>query len=607
MRSGPDDACRRWRVLLPVLGMLAGTAVPLPATADAPARPEAIPPGDYAWPVAHARWRIADLMKDGGITGLSVALVDGDRIVWTEAFGQAAPGTPATPDTAFRVGGISAIVTLLATQRLVDAGRLDLDAPVASVMPDFRVRARYPDARPVTIRDLMTHRAGLPVEHLDGAMAKAPAPWETVLDLLAGTDPVAPPGSRSQESALGITLLGLVVQTVAGASFQTHVQQAILGPLGMARARFATGAAPGPGDAVAFRDGKPRPVLGVRNVPAQGLHASAGDLARILRYLFGAPDALAALPLRPALRDMFWQPQNRDVALDLGLPVGLGFVLTGFGPLGLVGAGPVAVAASGDDRFPGVLAALPDHRLGVVVLSNAAEARQAIHRIAGELLANALDARSGIRQPPIPDFPYADPPWSRDRLARFAGSWATLMGLVRVEVRGPHLRVKALGKTFRLVPRTDGLLHLEYRLLGLFKIDLKELGALGFSQTTVEGRDYLVLHQGTTRVPFGVRARPGPLPAAWEARLGRYRLDNPGDEPSPFSRIRLKRQEGLLTAELTLKDMGGMVVALVLQAEDDDRASFDGVGPGAGAILEARDQTPAVLTGSGWRYVRIGD
>lgn len=590
-----------------LLATLAPMMLAVGARAAEPPRPDTITRGDFSWPIAHARWRIADLVAEDQVAGLSVALIDGDRIVWTQGFGRATPDAPASEQTAFRVGGMSALPTILAALRLADAGRLDLDAPVADVLPGFRVPQRFPDARAITIRDLMTHRSGLPPDHMAGAVARSPAPWASVLDLVAETQPVAPPGTRSQESALGITVLALAVQQAADAPFESHVRDAMLKPLGMATARYDTGARPAPGDAVAFREGKPRPSLGVRNVPALGLHASVTDLARIVRFLFGAPDATTAAGLRDDTRASVWRVQNADVPQDLGFPVGLGFVLAGFGPLGLVGAGPVAIASAGSDRMPGVIAALPDHGLGVVVLSNTAEAGQAVNRVAGELLANALDAKAGIRQPEIPDFPYADPPWPRNRLAAFAGSWATLLGLVRVEVRGSHLRVKALGKTFRLVPRTDGLLHLEYRLLGLFRIDLKGLGALGFSMVTVEGRDHLVLHQATTRVAFGVRTEPGPLPATWAARLGRYRLDNPGDAPDPFTRIRLKRQDGLLTAELRLRDMGGMTVSLVLRPDGDDEAVFDGVGPGAGGVLEARDDERTVLSHAGWRFVRTGD
>jgi len=342
-------------------------------------------------------------------------------------------------------------------------------------------------------------------------------------------------------------------------------------------------------------------------VPGLGLHASVGDLARVLAYLSGSPGAAAALPLSAASRNAFWQVANADVALDLGFPMGLGFSLGGFGPLGLVDAGPVAVAQSGDLRFPGIVAALPRHGLGVVVLANAPEARQLVARVAGQLLGDALDAKAGIRQPPIPEVPYADPPWPRERLASFTGTWATQMGLVHVASRGDHLQVKALGKTFRLVPRTDGLLHLEYRLLGLFKINLKEVGIFGFSKTVVGGRDYLVVHQGASRLPFGVRVAPAPIPAAWEARRGRYKLENPGDEPAPFNRIHLKRQHGLLTVDLGIREMDGMVVTLVLRPDGDARAVIEGVGAGAGAVLEATDEGRTVLSGSGWRYVRVRD
>ncbi len=589
-------------LLLLVLSPLSRTAL-----AAEPARPDAILAGDYDWPIAHACWAVTELLKNERIAGMSVALVDGDRVVWAQGFGRSAPEATASDQTSYRVGGMSAIVTLLAAFRLADEGRLDLDAPVTDIVPLFKIRKRFPEARPITIRDLMTHRSGLPPEHLAGAAAKTPAPWATVVDLLVETYPTAPPGARSQESSLGITLLGLVIQNVAGVSFATYARDMVLGPLGMSRARFATGASPAIGDAVAYRKGKPLSPLGVRNVPGLGLHASVTDLAQVLRFLFGASDVTAALPLSADARDAFWRINNANVELDFGFPVGMGFALAGFGPLGLIGAGPVAVASTNDNHFPGVIAALPEHRLGVVVLSNSSQANQAVNQVAGELLANALDAKAGIRQPEIPEFPYADPPWSREQLATFAGPWATLMGLVQVEVKRNHLRVKALGRTFRLVPRTDGMLHLEYRLLGLFKINLKGLSALGFSLTTVDGRDYLVLHQGSTRVPFGVRGEPGPLPAAWEARLGRYRLENPGDEPVPFDRITLKRQAGLLTAKLRIRDMSGLVISLVLRPEGDGRAEIDGVGPGAGGVLEAIDGEQTVLTGSGWRFVRTGD
>ena len=94
------------------------------------------------------------------LPALSIALVDDQRIVWARGFGFAdAAGTvPASADTVYRVGSVSKLFTDLAVMQLVEQGRLDLDAPVSRLLPEFT--PVNPFKVPITLRHLMSHRAG---------------------------------------------------------------------------------------------------------------------------------------------------------------------------------------------------------------------------------------------------------------------------------------------------------------------------------------------------------------------------------------------------------------------------------------------------------------
>src|SRR5947207_9721701 len=95
------------------------------------------------------------------LPALSIALVDDQEIVWAKGFGFANPQAkiPATADTVYRVGSVSKLFTDVAVMQLVEQGRLDLDVPVTRYLPDFQ--PVNPFHKPITLRQLMTHRSGL--------------------------------------------------------------------------------------------------------------------------------------------------------------------------------------------------------------------------------------------------------------------------------------------------------------------------------------------------------------------------------------------------------------------------------------------------------------
>ncbi|HLJ51681.1 MAG TPA: serine hydrolase [Bryobacteraceae bacterium] len=99
-------------------------------------------------------------MQDKALPALSIALVDHDRVVWTRDYGDIAGAV-------YRVGSVSKLFTDIGIMQLVERGRLDLDAPVNRYLPNFH--PHNPFGKPITLRELMSHRSGLvrepPVGH----------------------------------------------------------------------------------------------------------------------------------------------------------------------------------------------------------------------------------------------------------------------------------------------------------------------------------------------------------------------------------------------------------------------------------------------------------
>jgi CubicO group peptidase (beta-lactamase class C family) len=140
----------RRRTILLLMVCIAGCS-------SAPTRPESVGRGEYAKVAEYVSALVRHEMKKGGVTGLSIALVDDQRVVWAEGFGYAdKAGTgPASPDTVYRAGSISKLFTATAAMQLAEQGRMDIDRPLGDYLPGFSIRTRFLDAAPITPRSIL--------------------------------------------------------------------------------------------------------------------------------------------------------------------------------------------------------------------------------------------------------------------------------------------------------------------------------------------------------------------------------------------------------------------------------------------------------------------
>lgn len=591
-----------WLTLILIVFTLLG------GCSTAPTRPDALARGDEDATRRYLEKLIDHEMGRSGTPGLSIALVDDQRVVWAQGFGFAdlERKLPATPSTVYRVGSISKLLTDVAAMQLVEQGRLRLDEPLQTYLPEFSIRQRRADAPPITVRQLMTHHAGLPRDLLKGFQAARPAPFDSVIRDLQGETAAYAPGQIFWYSNVGVTLLGSVVERVGAMPFAAHMQRAVLQPLGMSDAAFEPGVSASPWMATGYhrRDPKPEPPL--RDVPAGGLNASVSDLSRFISMVFAGGMSGPNRVLRAETVEAMLSPQNGSVPLDMNFHVGLGWMLSTLGRSTLQGAGVVAHHAGAIAGFRSQLYLLPQHKLGVVVLANSDTATEAVDRVATEALAVALEAKTGIKQPPHVPVPPSGDPVPAAAAASLAGDYTTLVGPARIVPIGGKLRAEVAGHTFDLVQRRDGMFALDYALLGLVHLDLGPLSDVGLAVRQVSGHQVLVARIGAQEMLVGDRVTPPADLGAWRRRLGDYAITNLGDDRRFIERLRLVEDRGYLVVELTATDSPKRTDRLLLKPLSDDEAIVLGpLSDGGESIRVRMVEGEEHLVASGLRARRV--
>jgi len=179
------------------------------------------------------------------IPGASLAIVEGDRIVHFRGFGRARPGgeTP-TPQTPFFIGSLTKSFTALAVMQLVEAGRIELDAPVQRYLPWFRVADPAASAQ-MTIRHLLNQTSGLPFlasQLILAEMDDRPDAIERQIKAISTLKPSHPVGEKCQYCNLNYNILGLIIESASGESYGGYIQKHIFDPLEM-RHSYTTKAA----------------------------------------------------------------------------------------------------------------------------------------------------------------------------------------------------------------------------------------------------------------------------------------------------------------------------------------------------------------------------
>jgi len=234
---------------------------------------------------------IEEQMQRLNIPGISLAIIEGDQIVYLRGFGRARPyGEEPLPQTPFFIGSTTKSFTALAVMQLVEAGKVDLDAPLQHYLPWFRVADPQASAQ-ITVRHLLNQTSGLPLSPGWQSLADfddSPDATERQARALSTLLLERQPGSAFEYSNVNYNLLGLVIEAASGESYADYIQTHIFDPLKMSHSYTLQEVAQQDGLAVGHQTwfGIPVPVPDLSvpggSLPSGQLISSAEDMAHYL-------------------------------------------------------------------------------------------------------------------------------------------------------------------------------------------------------------------------------------------------------------------------------------------------------------------------------------
>lgn len=321
------------------IALAAFALAPLPALAQDPARMDAV---------------VRDDADKGAFMG-AVLVARDDVVLFDKGYGSANLewNIPNDGATKFRLGSVTKQFTAVAILLLQDRGKLTLDAPVKTYLPD--APAAWDK---VTVRHLLTHSAGIPnfTNFPDyGATKTLPATHDSLIARFRDKPLEFAPGEKFAYSNSGYVLLSAIIEKLSGQSYAAFVAENLFKPLGMADTGYDSHAMILPRRASGYAPGPKGPVNAdyiSMTIPqgAGGLYSTTWDLLKWQRGVYGGK------LLTPAALVAFRTPYKDGYALGVGVQS--------------AGGSTTIEHGGGIEGFNTSLAYDPDRKLTVVVLGN---------------------------------------------------------------------------------------------------------------------------------------------------------------------------------------------------------------------------------------------
>jgi CubicO group peptidase (beta-lactamase class C family) len=325
------------------------------------------------------------LPTDRSISG---AIVKGNKIIWSKAYGISSLESQAVADTTtiYRIGSISKSFTAFLLMLLVQDGVINLEDPVERYLPEIVGLRGYSDDTRITFQQLATHRSGLAREPALSDAAMGPIEqWENkVLESIPTTSFNAKPGEKFGYSNIGYGILGLALSRAAKKPFTTLVEERIFKPLQMRSSYFIVPEECRPYLSAGMQDlpdgqtdmKTPLEEHGGRGykVPNGGIYSTPNDLARFMICNMGLSYSLLKNENRALM-------QNKVVTIGENNHYGVGYFINQEDSATIINhSGAVAgyTATFAFDKGSGY---------GVVLMRNYVDGEPDIWRLPFELLA----------------------------------------------------------------------------------------------------------------------------------------------------------------------------------------------------------------------------
>jgi CubicO group peptidase (beta-lactamase class C family) len=383
--------------------------------------------------------RLHELGEEFAVPGAAVGvLLDGDEHYAVHGVTSLENPLPVDEDTLFQFGSTGKTITATAIMRLVEQGRVRLDAPVRTYVPELRLKDEDTAAR-VTVLHLLNHTAGWQGDFLEDTGPGEDAVARYV-ERMVELEQVAPLGAEASYNNASLVLAGRVIEKVTGKNYEDATRELVLAPLGLhgilsnsseageiMTRRFAVGH-------TTKVDGTTRVVrpwysLGRAIVPAGGRSSSIRDQIAWARFHLGdgrAPSGEQILSRDTLL--LMQQPTVSQVGSAIGDHVGISWLLKDIDGVRLVSHGGSTVGQLSAFEM------VPARTFAIAVLTNSSPNGAHLHEA---MVKWALRAYLGIAEPePVPLT------LSPDELLGYTGDYESIGAWAHLTAAGGELRVK---------------------------------------------------------------------------------------------------------------------------------------------------------------------
>jgi len=420
--------------------------------------------GDFPGAVSVLDSIIRKNLEQQRVPGAAVALVHEGRVIFSQCYGYAdiQKKVPITEDTYFMIGSLTKSFTALAVLKLIEQGKVDLNADIKKYIPDFSIKNLDGGETLITVNHLLTHTSGLMIDYYVRLTGKKNQSNADLLSQLQKEYLCFKPGSASKYSNIGYRLLGIMIEQVTGERFESYLEKQIFEPLGLNQSSFLyTDEIAGHmskghnGDTEMSR-------IDNEDKPASGLFSTLKDLTIFLKFLsssstpspggFDNNQIIGSIikNANPTI-DTFYD--NKNIYSS-------GWYLNSYQFRGI----HTVLSGSGNiNGFSTAITYIPEERLGIVILTNSSVGWKANMEIMARGLRGMIDVFRG---------PDTQAPDHENQKIKSTGEYESLCGryvgfgpIVDFFQKKNRLHAKFKGPAALLIPEGDGVFKPVLRIL----------------------------------------------------------------------------------------------------------------------------------------------
>jgi len=545
----------------------------------------------YAYVKEYMRWYIKEQMNDNEIMGLSIALVDDQKIVWQEGFGYAdkSKGIKATPQTRYRAGSITKLFTAMATMKLVEEGKINIDKPFRKYLPEFSIKSRFGSTNNITPRTIMTHHSGIPGDWGNTEFGIHPLPYTEYVKSIKNEYVAYPPNTIMSYSNLAVTLLGHAAEKVSGMRYADYVTKVLFKPMNMSHADLKT-VLSGYNASKSYKEGKETTEYADGLVPAGALNISVEELSHLAMMINANGVYKQHKVLNASTLKKMFSVQNKNVAFDMGEEIGLGYFID----KNILGTKDVAYHHGGNTIAQNAYFIVSPHsKLGVVVMANTSGIDAT--EVARELLKKAWETKTGKKVEKKKLVVKHD--------SDFEGIYSTVFGKVSIKKESKNAySVSTDNGTFKLFKTKNNTYKIKYKLLGLFAITNDMLDKVELYMDDIGEHNVIIASMESRKFIGGVKVEtPISIPEVWKTYVGHYKVINNYE----MKEWKIKDVEFVIEDGYPLvktKYASGETSTILLKPINDTEAIIEGLGRSMQETIYFKD---GIFHAQGLRFEKI--